>query len=33
MILKFNEMVGLSASIETFGYGKKETVQEKKTVT
>lgn len=30
MILKFNEMVGLSVSIETFGYGKKETVQEKR---
>lgn len=32
MILKFSEKVGLSVIIKTFGYGKKETVQEKKRV-
>lgn len=29
VILRFNEMVGLSVSTETFGYGKKETVKKK----
>lgn len=30
LVLTFNGMVGLSVSNETFGYGKKETTQERK---